>query len=326
MARKIAVINHKGGPGKTFVTVNLAAIAAAETNSEGKRINRVLLVDMDPQGNASQYLELDQLIRTRTKLPEIPAFQDAEHKDLGLVLRDDKSFRDAALPYFYKKFIPDSEVKKGVSYTFKFWDHKKRANVTRAYVPEFVENFHVVPAYQDIDIDMDIDEFLYKYPLEKLKEKIDEVEGDYDYIFFDCGPSWNKLSKGAVLAAGNIIIPIKPGFFEFAGIAAIIKSKNSLQEKTGIEIDLCKVVMNHFQAHIKEHMEDLVKTKQSVGDYLAATWFPLSVEVIRSVQNKFPLAFSESKKSKMKVLVEAFFSEIKNYFAAKETKKEAAHV
>src|ERR1017187_5595108 len=251
MARKIAVINHKGGPGKTFVTVNLAAIAAAETDSDGKKVNRVLLIDMDPQGNASQYLELDDLIRTRTKLPDHPSFEGAEHKDLGLVLRDDKGIKDATLTYFYKRFIPDSEIKKGHAYTFKFWDYKKRAYVTRGYVPEFVENFHVVAAYQDIDIETDIDEFLYNYPLEKLKEKIAEVEDDYDYIFFDCGPSWNKLSKGAVLAAGNIVIPIQPGFFEFAGISAIIKNKMLLEKKTGFEIDLAKVVMNRFQADIK---------------------------------------------------------------------------
>lgn len=50
--RKIAVVNHKGGTGKTTTAVHLAAGLAAEQE-------RVLLVDLDPQGNVGQWFGLD---------------------------------------------------------------------------------------------------------------------------------------------------------------------------------------------------------------------------------------------------------------------------
>ena len=51
-----------------------------------------------------------------------------------------------------------------------------------------------------------------------LKQYIDEVRLNYDFIIIDCAPSLSVLTVNALVAADSVLIPTQPQYFSMAGI------------------------------------------------------------------------------------------------------------
>src|SRR5262245_33172950 len=99
--RTIAVVNQKGGCGKTITAINLSAFLARQQR-------RVLVVDMDPQGHATLGLLVDAMKPSRTMYEVFLGAVGGQPTPLGDVIRPARSNLDVAPADILLSAIPET--------------------------------------------------------------------------------------------------------------------------------------------------------------------------------------------------------------------------
>jgi len=197
----ISVANQKGGVGKTTTTVNLAA-------SLGVLEKKVLLVDADPQANATSSLGLNN---------------------------DDFEIN------IYQVFEHIGDIKKSIIKTNS-------------------PNLFIIPSHIDL-VAVEI-ELVDKPNREMmLKNALNKVSDEFDYILIDCPPSLGLITLNALSASNSIIIPIQCEYFALEGLGKLLNTIKSIQKihNNSLEIEGMLLTMYDSRLRLSKQVVEEVK-------------------------------------------------------------------
>lgn len=201
----VSMINWKGGVGKTSLTLHLAAGLAS------RHSKRVLLVDLDAQCNLS-FLAVG-----------LSAYVDHTYKNAGPTL---KTVFDA---YFDRASIKAKSV---------ILEKQVRARAGKIFT-----QVGIVLSHQELTLlDMKLAREKRsgkdhreetRFEIEKLsviKNLIEEVADEYDYVLLDCPPNVNLVTQNAFFASDYYVVPAIPDFLSTVGISQITKYMNQFNQ------------------------------------------------------------------------------------------------
>lgn len=190
----ISFINMKGGVGKTSLAINVSKTLA----DRGKR---VLILDMDPQFNATQSL---LLYKTRYYKIFSDLNQDTQNQEI-----------------LFKEEIKSTEIYNELSYKNKtilqLFSNTNLLESAKELETEISTNLYLVPG--DLNLAKEISgdtsnkcEIIYNYFEEQnILEK-------YDYVIIDCPPTWSILTHASLYVSDYYIIPSKVDLYSSVGI------------------------------------------------------------------------------------------------------------
>lgn len=188
MGKIISFSNQKGGVGKTTTCVNMAAYLA-------KAGKKVLLADVDPQGNATTGLGFAKSTLKKS---------------------------------VYHVLIDDEEVKDNVLSTE-------------------LEGLSLLPA--NIDLAGAEVELVYKKNRERvLKNALEKVKNEYDYILIDCPPSLGLITINALAAADSVVIPIQSEYYALEGLSQLMNTVSLVRQHLNKGLKVEGVVLTMYDS------------------------------------------------------------------------------
>ncbi len=234
LGRIISIANQKGGVGKTTTTVNLSAILA----QKGKK---VLMIDMDPQGNATSGFGIDKNAKTSV----------------------------------YDLIINDVEAEETMQ-------------------PSSLKNLMVCPSNINLaGAEVELVPMMSRE--QRLKEKLDKIKDQFDYILIDCPPSLGLTTLNAFTASDSVLIPVQCEYFALEGLGQLLNTINLVKKHLNKTFEIEGALLTMYDARTNLSNQVVKEIKNYFGDKVYKTVIPRNVKLSEAPSYGVPITLYDPK-------------------------------
>jgi len=219
LGKVISIFNQKGGVGKTTTAINLCA-------GLGKLGKRVILIDIDPQGNSTS--------------------------GLGVEKHDGK-------PIIYDVLVNDANIKDAIRDTT-------------------AENVFIIPSNNEL-AGLEIELARVGGWESILRDKLKEIQGDYDFIFIDCPPSLGILSVIGLVASNSVIIPIQCEYYALEGVSQLFDTIKLVKKGLNPGLEVEGVVLSMFDGRTNLSIQVVDEVKSFFKEKVYVSIIPRNVRL-----------------------------------------------
>ena len=135
--------------------------------------------------------------------------------------------------------------------------------ITDIIIPGIRRNLDLAPSNIRLS-DMELTLVNLRFREYKLKRALEPVLNRYDYLLLDCPPSLGLLTVNALIAAGQVLIPMASEYYSMLGVSLLIKTIKTIKREANPDLQILGIVHTHHKRTI--HAREVVnRTKAELG-------------------------------------------------------------
>ena len=131
----------------------------------------------------------------------------------------------------------------------------------------------------------------------KLKEKIEAIRANYDFIIVDCPPSLSLLTINALTAADSVLIPIQCEYYALEGLGQMVKTINLIRKKLNKKLTIEGVVFTMYDARTNLSQQVVESVKETLDEYIYNAVIPRNVRLAEAPSYGKPITEYDTRSS-----------------------------
>ena len=128
-----------------------------------------------------------------------------------------------------------------------------------------------------------------------LRDKIEKIKDNYDFIIIDCPPSLNMLTINAMTTADTVLVPIQCEYYALEGLSQLMHTIELVQERLNPNLEMEGVVFTMYDARTNLSLQVVENVKSNLNQTIYKTIIPRNVRLAEAPSHGLPINYYDSR-------------------------------
>lgn len=182
---------------------------------------------------------------------------------------------------------PQANTTSGLGHNPKEIDHSiyecmvSKANIRECLVETDVNYLHLVPSHINL-VGAEVEMVNLDKREEKMRDVLNEVKDEYDFVLIDCAPSLGLITINALTAADSVIIPVQCEYFALEGLGKLLNTITIIQKRLNAELEIEGILLTMYDVRLRLSNQVVEEVQTHFKQMVFGTIIPRNVKLSES--------------------------------------------